>query len=421
MTEFRRASGAVEALEALVAAIASDAGAGAGAPSDEARANFVEARSKARELQPTADKMRRKCEARAELDALRARLVEVLPAGTAEDAAVRTAQEAVDAGADAAASLKPLLEQALELEGLATYGAKMVEKVRELLGRFDAASARLEGELAPRLEDAVEAARAADDARRASEAEARAAAEAAERQRAAEEERRAVLSLMAENEERLKAKRAREEEDARQKAAEEEARQKAAAELQAEEEALQRAEQEGEARLAAVGPDAACAEALAAMLAVPVGVYRRAVSALHELLAAVAAEPQDVRLRVVRVANEGFHESLGRRPGARLFLRGVGFQPRSRESLPSGLIAALGLGSGPPAERFFYLQEPNMMEAYEEWNLWYERIKAIAGFLHGLERLVFQRTAHLGQHGLDAATRTVLSAEEVVQRWPLTG
>merc|ERR1712012_1503781 len=99
----------------------------------------------------------------------------------------------------------------------------------------------------------------------------------------------------------------------------------------AEEEALLRAEQDSELRLAEVGADGACSEALASMLAAPVGPYRAAVEALAAMLGGIASEPQDVRLRVLRVANAGFQEKLGRRPGVWLFLRGVGFEPQSRE------------------------------------------------------------------------------------------
>lgn len=420
MTEFRRATAAVESLEGCVAALIGSAASAAGAePSWEERTQFVEAQGKLAELLPIAEKMRRKCEARAELEALKGKLRELLP-GHPEDV-LKVTQEAVDGGAEGSAALVPLLQQALELEGVATYGAKMVDKVQELLHRFDAAHGRLCAEVVPRLADAVASAAAADAARQAAEVQEAAARSAEEARREEEASRKAVAILLAESEERLKAQQARELEAERRRREDEEARRKAEAAAAAEEEALLRAEQDGELRLAEVGPDAACAEALAAMLAAPVGPYRAAVEALRGLLAGVAAEPQDARLRVIRLANEGFQQELGRRPGAWLFLRGVGFEPLTREVLPQGLLTSLGLGGGPPGERFLYLREPNMMEAYEEWQAWHERVKAIADFLHGLERLAFQRTAHLGQHGLDAATRTVLPAVEVMHRWEARG
>jgi len=418
MTEFRRATAAVEAIAALVAGLVGEADAAGSedaALSDESRKKFAELQRQLAELEPTAEKMRRKCEARAELEVVKAQLREHLP-GAPEDA-LRAAQESVDKGTAGSDALKPLLEKGLELDGVATYGAKMVEKVLDLLARLDAAQECFGSKIAPRLGAAVRSGDAAEAARRAAAEDEAAAAAEAEAQRAAEEARRPIEGLMAENEQRLRELREAEEEAERQRAAQEEARRQAEAAREAEDEALRRAEEEGERRLAEVGPDAACGEALVAMLGAPVGRYREAVEALQGMLGGIAAEPSDARLRLVRVANEGFQERLGRRAGVWLFLRGVGFEPQTREALPAGLTASLGIGSGPPTERFLLLREPNMLEAYEEWLAWHERLRGIAGFLQGLTQLAFQRVAHLGQHGLDVATHATLSGAEVLQRW----
>eukprot|EP00444_Apocalathium_aciculiferum_P008177 CAMPEP_0183416806 /NCGR_PEP_ID=MMETSP0370-20130417/24010_1 /TAXON_ID=268820 /ORGANISM="Peridinium aciculiferum, Strain PAER-2" /LENGTH=422 /DNA_ID=CAMNT_0025600343 /DNA_START=17 /DNA_END=1285 /DNA_ORIENTATION=+ len=422
MTEFRRASGVVEQLERLVAELTSDASVSAGAaPSDEARAKFVEARGKIEELAPTAEKMRHKCEARAELDELREKLSTMLPGAPSAEGAMKAAEDLVEAGGEGSAVLAPLLKQALELEGFATYGAKMVEKVVDLLQRFDVARSQLEGQLAPKLAESVAAAGAAEGARRLEEQRLAVQRAAEEERKAREEERRAVVMLLAENEHRLREKGAREAAERQAREEDERQKQQALAAAQAEEEALLRAEQEGEAVLAASGPEAACVQALAAMLAAPVGRYRAAVEGLHGMLGGIAAEPQDMSFRLIRVANEDFQENLGRRPGVWLFIRGVGFVVETRDALPSGLIASLGLPGGAPTDRFLILKEPDMMTAYAEWSQWHERIKAVAGFLHDLERLAFQRTAHLGQHGADISTCTVLSAAEVLQRWEASG
>mmetsp|Transcript_27281 Transcript_27281/g.64016 ORF Transcript_27281/g.64016 Transcript_27281/m.64016 type:complete len:417 (+) Transcript_27281:3-1253(+) len=412
MTEFRRASGAVEAIEKLVADLVGQQGSDL---SDEARSKFNDLQKQLADLAPTAEKMRRKCEARGELEIVKAQMREHLP-GAPEDA-LKAAQEAVDKKAEGVEALKPLLDKALELDGVATYGAKMVEKVLDLLGRLDAAQATFKSGIVPRFGAAVESADAAEAARR--EAAERAAAAAAEEEarRAAEEARKPIAGLLSENEQRLRELREAEEEAERQRAEKEEAERRAEAAREAEEEALQRAQEEGERRLAEVGPDAACGEALVAMLAAPVGRYRAAVDALHGMLGGIAAEPSDVSLRLARVANEGFQERLGRRPGVWLFLRGVGFEPHVRDALPKGLLGSLGIGPGPPTEPFLLLKEPDMFNAYEEWLAWHERIKAIAGFLQALQQLAFQRVAHLGQHGMDVAARTALSASEVQQRW----
>lgn len=418
MTEYRRAAGVLEALEGLVASLVS-AAANGGEPTAEERQAYVDARAKAEELAPTADKMRTKVKARAELEALKESLRERLP-GAPQDA-MKAAQELIDEGGDGAQEIAPALQRAHELESVATYGAKMVEKVQDLLERFDKALGPLQATAAPRLDSAVASAAAEDQARREAEAREAAAQRAEEERRAEEEARMAVAGLMAENEERLQAQQAEEQEAEQLRRAKEEAKRQAEAWLAAEEEALLRAEQESELRLAEVGPDEACGEALAAMLAAPVGPYRAAVEALVSMIGGVAAEPEERGRRLLRVANEGFQQQLGRRPGVWLFLRGAGFEPRAREALPSGLLASLNIGGGPPSERFLLLTEPNMMEAYEEWLLWHTRIKEIAAFLEALQLHVFARTASLGQQGLDVPMRTVLSAREVMQSWEARG
>lgn len=437
MTEFRRSSAAVDALEKLVADLVGTAAGAEGSLDDATREKFLEAQKQLSELDPTVVKMRRKCEARAELEAVKAQLLEQLP-GTPTDA-IKSAQELLepprpdedtemkDAGEESSKTvvavpetvkqeIRRLLDHALELDGIATYGAKMVEKVLDLLKRFDAANSQFSAEVLPRFAVAVADAGADAEAKRAA-AEREAAELAAEEARRAEEEhRRTVAALMEESEKKLQQQREEEEEERRKLEAEAEAKRKAEEQLAAEEEAFRRAQEEEEKRFAEVGPDSACAEALVGMLAMPVSAYREATEALHGMIASVASEPEDARLRVIRIANEGFQQKLGRRPGVWLFLRGVGFIARPREDLPSGLIAALG-GTGAPGERFLWLKEPDMLSDFEAWVAWHARVKSIADVLQALERLAFQRTAHLGRHGLDTAAKEAVSAADVIQRW----
>merc|ERR1712032_102374 len=119
----------------------------------------------------------------------------------------------------------------------------------------------------------------------------------------------------------------REQEEAeRERAAKEERQRRIDAELEAENHAMLAAEEAGERCLAERGADAACGEALASMLAAPVGKYREVLEALSTMLCAIAAEPADGRRRLIRVANEGFQSSLGRHAGVWLFLRAAGFE-----------------------------------------------------------------------------------------------
>eukprot|EP00933_Yihiella_yeosuensis_P022559 TRINITY_DN17761_c0_g1_i2.p1 TRINITY_DN17761_c0_g1~~TRINITY_DN17761_c0_g1_i2.p1 ORF type:complete len:321 (-),score=112.40 TRINITY_DN17761_c0_g1_i2:32-994(-) len=311
----------------------------------------------------------------------------------------------------------PFLAKAVELEAVATYGVNMAAKVGDLLVRLEAAKKKLEEEVAPHLSSVVAKLDADEAARLAQEKKEAEAAAAAEAQRQAEELKRPLVELMQANQERLDAQREAEEAEKRKLEAEEAARKEAEEARIEEEEMLMRAEQDTERRLVEVGPEETCAEALVSMLTASVGDYRAVVEGLQHMLASIASEPQEPRLRVIRIANEGFQEKLGRRPGVWTFLRGIGFENLTRESLPPGLPAAVGMPPGPPTERFLLLQEPDMMNKYEEWTAWHNRINQVAKFLQGLERVVFQRTAHLGRHGLDVKAKDVMKDKEIVQGW----
>lgn len=403
----------MEAVERLVQELCG--GSGESSPSEEAFKNFAEAQRQLTELEPVADKFRRKCQARADLEALKEQLREKVP-GQPEDA-IKAAEEVVNESGPDTEALKATLAKCYELQSVATYGAKMAKQVEDLLVRLDGIIVRFQAEVVPRLGTAAAEADADKiKQREAAEREAAAAAEA-EARRAAEEARRPVEQLMVESELRLQAQREAQAEAERKRAEEEAARKKVEEAAAAEEEMLRKEEEDGERRLVEVGPNVLGGEALVAMLASPVGPYREAIEALHGMLQGIASEPQDVRLRLIRTSNEGYQKRLARHPGARVFLRCVGFQSKTRESLPVGLAAAVGLGVGPPSEMFLLLQEPDMMTAYEEWISWHERLKAIANFLDDLQGFIFRRTAQLGQQGLDVPAKGAVPASDVLQRW----
>lgn len=430
MTEFRRAGTAVEALERLVAGLTS-------APADgghEVATRYAEAEKLLAELGLVAEKMRRKCAARAELELVEAELRSKLPGAPEQalkavqellsaDAAAPEGAEAIEAAGGLASieALRPLAEKAAELEGVATYGAKMVEKVLELLARFDAARAAFAAEVAPRLGAAAAAGQAEAAALRAAAAEAAAAAAAEAQRRSEEELRRPVQALLADDQRKAAEREAAAAAVARRLEEEAARRLLVEAAVGAEADELARARAQEERRLVELGPDGACKEALTSMLSLAAGAYREALEALQGMLARIASEPGDPRWRLIRLANEGFQQVLGRRPGAWLFLRGVGFVLKAREELTrskgfAGVLSAAD-ASGPAADKFLVLEEPDMMGDFEAWTAWHVRIKHIALFLEGLGRHIVTRTAHLGRHGLDLPMIGVVSPGEVLHGW----
>lgn len=434
MTEFRRASSAVDELEALLVALAAFEAPPAGETLGEAaKSKYDGVEQKLGELQPVAEKMRTKCRARHELEVVKSRLRQHLPG--APDDCIKVAQDLVDEKDASAECLEPILAQAYELEGIATYGAKMVEKVEALLVRYDSLAERF-AKIAAKLGGAVAAA-GAEEAERQAIAEQEAAAKAAEEARKADEEaRRPVAELLAASERRLqeqeeteakdRLRKAEFEEQERRRKQEEEAARKKELELAAEKNAILRMAQEDEDRLMAEeGPDAACAQALTAMLVAPVGTYREVVEALQHMMASIAAEPADPRLRLIRVGNEGFQKTLGHRPGVDLFLRGAGFERYAWDEMPPEFVAMVGLlrltggpaAAPPPSGPFLIMREPDMLGEYDKWQAWHARIRNIADFLQDLARFAMQRSCHLGRSGMDVPADSLIQPTDILQRW----
>jgi len=167
-----------------------------GQVSEEQRGLFEEAELRFNELAPRAAKMRRRHQAREELELVKAQLQQWLPIDMAEESMLVAIQSSTDT-TNKSPELQRLLDRAHELDGQAIYGAKTSEKVADLLARFDAARALFDTDVVPRLAAAVAAA-AADEAERRVEAESAAAREQACRSR--EEALRPVIELLAASE-----------------------------------------------------------------------------------------------------------------------------------------------------------------------------------------------------------------------------
>merc|ERR1712224_1012997 len=153
------------------------------------------------------------------------------------------AQELIDAGADGVDTFKPLFDHASELDAKSTYGAKMVEKVMDLLLRFDASRARFAAEIAPRLGGVVAGMTAEEAARQAEIARQAEAAEAETARLAEKQANRSVEELKAQNQQKLQAQQEAEEAEARRAAEERELQRQATAAAELEQENLRRTEE----------------------------------------------------------------------------------------------------------------------------------------------------------------------------------
>mmetsp|Transcript_21935 Transcript_21935/g.39769 ORF Transcript_21935/g.39769 Transcript_21935/m.39769 type:complete len:276 (-) Transcript_21935:28-855(-) len=233
MTEFRRAVASVEVVEQLVSDLASSVSP-QGFPfyprarsevaitdddwivvgsrsavevrvSEEQREKFAEVETRLVDLDPIIERMRKRCRARADLETAKAELRELLPEASGDPTGA--ARACVDAGGEGSEIVQSLLNRVAELEAAATYGAKMVEQVLDLLARFDAVRALFNTDVIPRLGAAVAAAAANDAAWRATVERQEEKAAAEEVRRAQEEAWRPVAELLAESERRLQEQR----------------------------------------------------------------------------------------------------------------------------------------------------------------------------------------------------------------------
>ncbi|CAL1158031.1 unnamed protein product [Cladocopium goreaui] len=144
-TEFQRACRALEKLQESVSQLAGAQGevsdwivlattsAAEHSISEDERIAFVEAEEKLLHLEELTVKMRKKCHAHEELQRLQAELE--------RDASIG----------------EVLLGRIAELQGTATYGRNMLEKVNSFLAQFDAAKERFTSEVVPRFAAAVAA------------------------------------------------------------------------------------------------------------------------------------------------------------------------------------------------------------------------------------------------------------------------
>eukprot|EP00927_Polykrikos_kofoidii_P066177 TRINITY_DN61824_c0_g1_i1.p1 TRINITY_DN61824_c0_g1~~TRINITY_DN61824_c0_g1_i1.p1 ORF type:complete len:270 (+),score=50.05 TRINITY_DN61824_c0_g1_i1:142-951(+) len=135
----------------------------------EVHTKFTEILQRFGEMEDSVHRLRKKCSARVELDAVLSQLRNCIP-GSPDDV-VTVARELIESGGQHADIAAPLLERALKLESEVTYGVKMNAHALELFERFDAAQVLFNKEIVPRVSMAVKAAEAELEEMRNHEAE----------------------------------------------------------------------------------------------------------------------------------------------------------------------------------------------------------------------------------------------------------
>lgn len=140
MTEFRKASAAVETVEKLIQELKQDQASHAqqGQLPGESHSRWTEVQKHFNELSPVAEKMQRRCEARSQLETLKEEMrsqLETLHQTSLNEEVMKKAQDIVDSKSEGFEEIQSRLAKAMELEAVATYGVKMAEKVNDLLTR----------------------------------------------------------------------------------------------------------------------------------------------------------------------------------------------------------------------------------------------------------------------------------------------
>lgn len=167
---------------------------------EEQRKMFVEVQTYLRDFKKVEEKMRRKCQACKELEAIKSQLRRYVPAGSKD--VLTTAQSMVMSG-ECDGEVKQLLNRATCLHRSLTYGEKTFEEVFNLLARFDAVQAIFDTDVVPLVGESVAAAEASEHKHRSICQRREAALLEEESQRAQREAVKPLRKLLQENEERL--------------------------------------------------------------------------------------------------------------------------------------------------------------------------------------------------------------------------
>lgn len=167
---------------------------------EEQRKMFVEVQNYMRDFKKVEEKMRRKCEACKELEAIKAQLRHYVPAGSKD--ILTTAQSMVMSG-ECDGEVKQLMNRATCLHRYLTYGERTFEEVFNLLARFDAVQAIFDTDVVPLVGESVAAAEASEHKHRSICQRREAALVEEESQQAQQEALEPLMELLRTSEERL--------------------------------------------------------------------------------------------------------------------------------------------------------------------------------------------------------------------------
>jgi hypothetical protein len=149
-----------------------------------------------------------------------------------------------------------------------------------------------------------------------------------------------------------------------------------------------------------------------------VAAARSLLAALENVVANVAAHPDDLQLRTIRLSNPKFRANIGDVPGGLLVLRGCGFEGRGLEDIP--LEVRKPMANVRSGERFLVGIVPPTSD-HGGFALWQVETEGKAAFLGALEQELRTRSAHMTHEAVGhVLAADVVGDEDVRAIWRRT-
>eukprot|EP00922_Rhytidocystis_sp_ex-Travisia-forbesii_P007118 GHVS01010393.1.p1 GENE.GHVS01010393.1~~GHVS01010393.1.p1 ORF type:complete len:370 (-),score=62.62 GHVS01010393.1:780-1889(-) len=135
--------------------------------------------------------------------------------------------------------------------------------------------------------------------------------------------------------------------------------------------------------------------------------FRDVLETIHDCVAEIAKNPDNITSRVYRFWNELFQSNIASKPGAMTVLRVVGFRMVAAKDIEA-VLRKLGRLPDMSEEVYLYMQEPDINEQYEQWVGWIDKMEKTKDILGALSSRV--RTRALAGK---SSVGTRLSVEEL--------
>eukprot|EP00922_Rhytidocystis_sp_ex-Travisia-forbesii_P018406 GHVS01027335.1.p1 GENE.GHVS01027335.1~~GHVS01027335.1.p1 ORF type:complete len:370 (+),score=67.30 GHVS01027335.1:95-1204(+) len=123
--------------------------------------------------------------------------------------------------------------------------------------------------------------------------------------------------------------------------------------------------------------------------------FSDALETLFHSVAEIAKNPDNLASRVYRFWNDLFQKNVASKPSALIVLRVIGFNMVTAKDIQP-VLQRLGRSVDVPEDIYLYMKEPDITENYDEWLQWMERMERTKDILGALSSRV--RARRLASH-----------------------